>query len=87
MVSHSISQCIKEADPGDIDNKFLCWVYYLDQTRQPLTWVFPLEAMEEAIDIARLYSQDRNVLNVIVGINQIRIATFAGYWEGRKYED
>lgn len=86
MVTHRVNQCVKVADPTNLENKYLVWVYYVDGTRPPLTWEFPLENMEEAIDIARLYSQDENVLNTVCGINQIYVARFAGFFEGRKYE-
>lgn len=86
MVSHKTNQCLDPVDPATINNKIGVYVYYVDQTRSPLAWQFPIENMEAAIDIARLYSQDKNVLNVICDCYEFRIATFAGYWEGRKYE-
>lgn len=85
MVTHKTTQCLVEAEHVDPFN-FVVFIYYCDSSRRPLLYDFR-DAMEEAIDIARLYSQDMEVLNTYVQIGAIRVATFAGFWMGRKYDN
>jgi len=70
------------------DEKLVIWVYYNWSNRLPLVIRFDSTKIKAAIEIAQEYSEDPEVLNVRVILNEmIEVARFAGFWVGRVYEN
>jgi hypothetical protein len=67
-------------------NKFIVQVNYLNTTRPSLYWEFEYDNMKNAITIAQMYSEDSEVMTTYVLLNQLLVAQFAGYWQGRVYD-